>query len=98
AAAACACMLALAAGPAPAAPLPVPAVTPPVTLDGPSAAIASVAGVALARDGSGAVLYTKLVDGVAHLFAALETRGSWGTPVAVDAPNATASGSAAVAA
>jgi hypothetical protein len=60
------------------------AVAPPVTIDGPSPAIVSLDAVALAQDGSGAVVYRKISGGVAHLFAARETAGAWGVPAQVD--------------
>ena len=59
-------------------------VAPAVVIDGPSTTVVSVGGVALAGDGSGAVVYTKLVGGVPHVFASLETAGTWAPAVAVD--------------
>ncbi|HZL54067.1 MAG TPA: hypothetical protein VFC22_00420, partial [Solirubrobacteraceae bacterium] len=40
----------------------------PATIDGPSAAIVALDGVALAPDGSGALVYRKLAGGAAHVF------------------------------
>ena len=57
---------------------------PPVVIDGPSAAVVSAGDVALAGDGSGGVVYTKLVAGVPHVFASLETAGAWSPPAQVD--------------
>jgi hypothetical protein len=68
-----------------AAPAAAATVAPAVTIDGPSAAIVSLDGLALAQDGSGAVVYRKLVAGVPHLFAALEHAGAWGAPAQLDA-------------
>jgi len=59
-------------------------VAPPVVIDGPSTAIVSAGGVALAADGSGAVVYTKQAGGVPHLFVSLETTGAWAPPAQVD--------------
>jgi len=73
-------------------------VAPPVVIDGPSAAVLSVGGVALAGDGSGGVVYTKLVGGVPHLFASLEAAGAWAPAVQVDAGVAGGASASAVAA
>ena len=73
------------------------AVTAPVTVDGPSAAIASLGGVALAHDGSGAVVYTKLLGATAHVFVSLEQAGKWGAPVQVDVGSAAAAASPSIA-
>jgi PKD domain len=70
---------------------------PPVTIDGPSADVVSLGGVDLAQDGSGAVVYTKLVGGVAHVFASLERAGAWSAPAQVDAAVAAAASAPAVA-
>jgi hypothetical protein len=83
---------ALAAAPAAAA-----AVAPPVTIDGPSTAIVSLDGLALAQDGSGAVVYRKLAGGVPHVFAALEQAGVWGAPAQLDATLAGGASASAVA-
>jgi hypothetical protein len=53
------------------------------TVDG-SAGVVDFGGVAMAPDGSGGVVYRKLVDGVPHVFAARFTRGGWTAPVRVD--------------
>lgn len=83
------CAAALGAAPAIAATAPAPVVAPPATIDGPSSAIVSLGGLALAQDGGGAVVYTKVVAGVAHIFASLERAGAWQPPVQVDAGVAT---------
>ena len=83
---------ALAAAPAAAA-----TVAPPVTIDGPSAAIVALDGLALAQDGSGAVVYRKLVAGVPHVFAALEQAGTWALPGQLDATLAGGASTSAVA-
>jgi hypothetical protein len=74
------------------------ALSPPVTVDGPSAAITAVDGVSLAADGSGAVVYRKTVDGAAHVFVSLEHDGAWTPPVQVDPGVAAAASAASVAA
>ena len=52
------------AGPALAQPSPAP----PTVIDGPSAAIASLGGLSIARDGTGGLIYSKAVAGVPHVF------------------------------
>lgn len=62
--------------------------SPAVTLDGPSADILEVGGSALASDGTGGVVYRKVQDGRAHIFAVKFSRGAWGRPQRVDARQA----------
>jgi hypothetical protein len=57
---------------------------PASVIDGPSPTILDVDGAAMAPDGSGAILYRKLVDGQAHLFVARLQNGAWQAPVQVD--------------
>jgi hypothetical protein len=57
-------------------------------IDGPSATILDVDGAAMAPDGSGGILYRKLLDGQPHLFVAAFQHGAWQTPVQVDAGQA----------
>ena len=73
-------------------------VAPAIVIDGPSAAVTAVGGVSLAGDGSGGVVYTKLVGGVPHVFASLEAAGSWSPPAQVDAGVAGGASAPAVAA
>ncbi len=61
-----------------------PALTTPVVLDGPSADIVGLSGLSVARDGSGGLVYVKLVSGVAHVFASRLSGGVFQTPVQVD--------------
>jgi hypothetical protein len=61
------------------------ALAPAVTIDGPSPTILDVDGAAMASDGSGGILYRKLVSGQAHLFVARFQDGAWQPPVQVDA-------------
>lgn len=56
----------------------------PVPLDGPSADIVGLDGVAMASDGTGGAVYRKRVDGRVHIFAARFTRGKWSAPIRVD--------------
>lgn len=58
---------------------------PGETIDGPSADIARVGGVDLARDGTGTVVYLKRVAGLDHVFAAQMADGLWQPPVRLDA-------------
>jgi hypothetical protein len=58
---------------------------PARVLDGPSATILDVDGAAMAPDGSGGILYRKLVEGEPHLFVARFQNGAWQAPVQVDA-------------
>jgi hypothetical protein len=73
------------------------AVAPPLVIDGPSSAIVSLDGVALAQDGSGAVVYRKLSGGVPHVFASLESAGAWGAPAQLDGAIAAGASASAVA-
>ncbi len=57
---------------------------PAGVIDGPSPTILDVDGAAMAPDGSGGILYRKLLDGQAHLFVARFTGGAWQSPVQVD--------------
>jgi hypothetical protein len=57
---------------------------PANVIDGPSPTILDVDGAAMAPDGSGAILYRKLVEGHAHLFVARLQNGAWQPPVQVD--------------
>jgi hypothetical protein len=59
-------------------------ILPPVTLDGPSAAIGEFGGVAVSQDGSGGLVYTKQAGGAQHVFAARYAAGHWQAPVQVD--------------
>ena len=57
---------------------------PAEPVDGPAAEIESLGGVDLARDGTGAVVYIKRVDGVPHVFLARFYGGAWRAPERVD--------------
>ena len=54
-------------------------------MDGPSPDIRSLNGLAIARDGGGALVYTKTVGAVAHVFLSRLTAGAFQPPVQVDA-------------
>jgi hypothetical protein len=60
-------------------------IAPASVIDGPSPTILDVDGAAMAPDGSGGILYRKLVEGEPHLFVARFLNGAWQTPVQVDA-------------
>jgi hypothetical protein len=61
------------------------ALTPASLIDGPSSAILDVDGAAMAPDGSGGILYRKLVDGQPRLFVSRFLDGAWQPPIQVDA-------------
>jgi PKD domain len=62
-----------------------PSPAPPTVIDGPSAAIASLGGLSIARDGTGGLIYSKAVAGVPHVFVSALFGGRFQTPVQVDA-------------
>jgi hypothetical protein len=80
---------------APAARALIEPVTP---IDGPSAEIVELGGVAMAVDGSGGLVYRKRVEGRAHIFAAQYVNGKWGAPQRVDGGEAFESSFPAIAA
>jgi len=59
-------------------------ILPAASLDGPSEGILAFGGVAMAEDGSGAAVYLKRVDGVAHVFVARYVEHRWLAPIRVD--------------
>jgi hypothetical protein len=59
-------------------------ISSPVVLDGPGAGILDVDGSAMAADGSGGVIYRKLVEGQPHLFVSRFLNGTWQAPVQAD--------------
>ena len=64
-----------------------PAATSPSAIDGPTADIPSPSGLglAIARDGTGGLVYLKQVGGVSHVFVSLLQGGSFQAPTEVDA-------------
>ena len=62
-----------------------------VVVDGPSSDIRSLNGLSIARDGTGALIYVKHVDGVAHVFVSRLLGGSFQPPQQVDTGLSTAS-------
>ncbi len=56
----------------------------PTTIDGPSATILEVGGVAMAPDGTGGLVYTKEEEGASHVFVARYNGNVWSPPVRVD--------------
>jgi hypothetical protein len=59
-------------------------ILPAVTIDGPSEDIVGFGGAAMAEDGTGAVVYLKRVEGVAHVFVSRYVAGHWLSPIRVD--------------
>ncbi len=53
-------------------------------IDGPSPDVVGLGGVDLARDGGGALVYIKRVDGVPHVFLSRLVGGEWRAPERVD--------------
>jgi hypothetical protein len=53
-------------------------------IDGPSADILGLSGMAVARDGTGGLVYLKRVAGIAHVFVSTLANGSFQPPVQVD--------------
>jgi hypothetical protein len=63
-----------------------PALAPANTVvDGPSSDIRSLNGLSVSRDGGGALVYTKTVGAVAHVFLSRLAGGAFQAPVQVDA-------------
>jgi hypothetical protein len=62
-------------------PTPTPA---DAVIAGPSAAITTVDGLSLARDGTGGLVFTERVGGVAHVFVSRLTGGQFQTPIEID--------------
>jgi hypothetical protein len=60
------------------------AIAPATTIDGPSADVIDIGGVAMAEDGSGGIVYRKRADGRAHVFASQFVNGQWQTPQRLD--------------
>ena len=58
------------------------------TIDGPSADVIDVGGVAMADDGTGGIVYRRRDEGRAHVFVARFTGGRWQPPQRVDAGQA----------
>jgi hypothetical protein len=58
-----------------------PSPAPPTVIDGPSAAITSLNGLSVARDGTGGLIYVK----AAHVFVSALAGGQFQTPVELDA-------------
>lgn len=60
------------------------AISRPATIDGPSASVIDLGGVAMAADGSAGVVYRKRVEGRAHIFAARFDGRAWGAAQRID--------------
>ena len=59
-------------------------ILPAQTIDGPSEDIVGFGGVAMAEDGTGGLVYLKLVNGVPHVFVSRYAAGHWQAPIQVD--------------
>lgn len=53
----------------------MPVAAPPSVIDGPSADVAGLGGVSVARDGTGGLVYLKRVDGTPHVFVSVLSGG-----------------------
>jgi hypothetical protein len=85
----------------PAAIAPAPAgatIAPARALDGPSGAIIDVDGAAMAPDGSGGIVYRKLLNGEPHVFVVRYAGGAWSRPIQADLGQANAATFPAIAA
>jgi hypothetical protein len=74
------------------------AINPAVVLDGPANNILDVDGAAMAPDGSGGIVYRKLVGGIVHVYAVPFGDGRWDAPVEVDDEDAYGASEPAIAA
>jgi hypothetical protein len=62
-----------------------PVMQPPITIDGPSAAIQGLSGLSVSRDGTGGLVYLESVNGVNHVFVSVLAGGAFETPAPIDA-------------
>lgn len=68
-----------------ASPVPVQAlVTSATTIAGPSSDIVDFGGVAMSGDGSGGVVFIRVVEGVPHVFVSRYVGNSWSAPIRAD--------------
>ncbi len=74
------------------------AIAPASVIEGPGPTILDVDGAAMAPDGSGGIVYRKLVNGQAHLFVSRFLQGAWQAPIQVDAGQPFGASSPAIAA
>ena len=75
-----------------------PSPAPPTVVDGPSAAILGLGGLSVARDGTGGLVYTKTVAGIAHVFVTPLVGGTFQPAQEVDSSLAGASSQPVIAA
>ncbi|HEV3390357.1 MAG TPA: PKD domain-containing protein [Solirubrobacteraceae bacterium] len=61
-----------------------PSPAPPTVIDGPSAAISSLGGMSVARDGTGGLVYLKTVAGLPRVFVSRLESGQFQAPQEVD--------------
>lgn len=59
-------------------------INPAVTIDGPSSNVVDIGGVAMAADGTGAMIYRKRAAGRIHIYASRFDGSNWQSPVRVD--------------
>ncbi|MBV8220905.1 MAG: PKD domain-containing protein [Solirubrobacterales bacterium] len=62
-----------------------PSPAPPAVIDGPSAAISSLGGLSVARDGTGGLVYLKTLAGLPRVFVSRLVGGQFQAPQQVDA-------------
>jgi hypothetical protein len=67
-----------------AAPPAMALILPPATIDGRGSDGLALGGVAMASDGTGGLVYTKLDGGVSHVFASRYNGQRWSAPIRVD--------------
>jgi hypothetical protein len=75
-----------------------PSPAPPAVIDGPSSAITELSGMSIARDGTGGLVYLKMVAGVPHVFVSALEGGTFQSPLEVDSSLAGASSQPVIAA
>jgi PKD domain len=75
-----------------------PSPAPPQVIDGPSAAVQSLGGLSVARDGTGGLVYLRTVSGVQHVFVSRLVGGRFQAPEEVDPSLAGASSQPVIAA
>ena len=60
-------------------------ISPAVTIDGPGGDVVALGGVAMAEDGTGGLVYTKIAgDGRKHIYAVRFVNGRWQAPARID--------------
>ncbi len=75
-----------------------PELLPSVAVDGPNPGVGNLTGLSVSRDGTGGLVYTKVIAGVAHVFVSRLIGGAFQAPEQVDATLAGASSQPVIAA